>query len=60
MTLAKWVGTEMEGGDPMTSCTLHASDTLVNVFRLTTLHLPSGWSDGMYKGTLHNQLSQLS
>ena len=26
MTLAKWVGTEMEGGEPMTSWTLRTSN----------------------------------
>lgn len=52
MTLAKWVGTEMEGGEPMTSCTCKGQTSLLHEGELTTLHFPSGWSEGMYIGTL--------
>lgn len=49
MTLAKCVGTEMDGGLPITSYDWHQSDSRQG---LTTLHLPSGCFAGMYKGTL--------
>jgi len=38
MTFAKWVGTDMDGGVPITS--------------YVTLYFPSAWRVGRYNGTL--------